>query len=86
MVREKVYGDIYRICMMSKTNKKLYLEVKNVWYSKNGDIKKSLGWTWDKKYGMQFDKETEAEEYAKAYFKNFNNWFIDIQTEAIGSI
>lgn len=86
MPRRKVYDNIYRICMMSKNNKKLYLEVSNFWYTKDGEIKRQLGWTWDKWCGMQFEKEEDAKKCAQDYFKNFDKWFIDCSYDPIGSV
>lgn len=86
MVRSGVWGDIYRICMKSKNGKQLYLGVKDAWYDKEGKLHRIHEWTWDMRCCMQFDRKEQAEEYAKTYFKNFSNWYINAHEDYLGCI
>lgn len=86
MVRTGVWGDKYRICMTSKNGRKLYLEVTNIFYHKDGTYTRQYGWTWNKQTSMVFDKKEDAELLASEHFKKFNGWYIDTQNEYLGVI
>ena len=81
-----IWYDVYRISMISKNGKKLYLSVKDSWYDKEGKLHRIHEWTWNTTIGMQFNSEKEAKEYAKSYFKNFDNWSVDIHNEYQGCV
>lgn len=56
----------YLITMTSKNNKTLYL----------GEQGKKLGWSFNYNEGLWFNFYSEAENFAKDYFKHFDKWEI----------
>lgn len=67
--------DVYYVCMDTYSGKRLYLAQTNI-HIKHWTQAKTYEWVFDPNIAMQFDKEIEAEEFAKKYFKNFNKWYI----------
>lgn len=55
----------YVISMLTKTNKIIYLK---------SNIGNSMEWTFDIQESVQFERQADAEEFAKHYFKNFKNY------------
>lgn len=56
----------YLIMTKTKNNKKIYLGA-------DGD---GFAWTFDFNDGLWFNTPSEAEKFAKGYFKNFSKWQI----------
>lgn len=56
--------DFYVISMTTANGKTLYL----------GESGRSLGWFFDYDKGVYFETYTEAEKFAKDYFKHFDKW------------
>ena len=61
--------EFYIIVMKLNNGKKLYLKCTN--------SEKRLEWTADKEEACWFNFEDEAEKFAKSYFKNFTEWFVE---------
>lgn len=62
--------DFSVITMLTKTDKKLYLEMING---------KSV-WTFKKNDACYFDTEKEAVKFAKKWFKHFKGWSVESVT------
>lgn len=60
--------NFYIVCMKCKNNKKCYLSV--------GNILNTYVWKFNIREAIWFDTETEAEKFAKKYFKKFKDWFV----------
>lgn len=73
--------NFYRITMITKGNKKLYL-CEGSWYGKNAE-KLNCSWTFKKMDAIWFETLKQAEEFAKSYFKNFKNYMIESFVEII---
>ena len=86
-IRHVVYSSVYRICMLSKGGKKLYLEVVDCYTDKHGNIVgRKYGWTFKKSNAITVETEVEAKDIASNYFKNFDKWFIDEEYGPTGSV
>ena len=85
--RKPYYRDVYRITMMSKTGRKLYFTVDQVFgLNKDGSYRRSYKWQPMKLGSMEFKNEKEAKDFAEGYFKNFHNYEIDYSEEYDGCI
>ena len=73
--------DFYRITMLTKDNKKLYL-TEDYWCGKNAE-KLVCKWTFAKANALWFETLKQAEEFAKDYFKNFTQYKIEGFSEII---
>lgn len=56
------------ICMNCRNGKKLYLKC---------GVNDRMEWTFDKSESCWFGYKDQAEKFAKNYFKNFQNWFVE---------
>lgn len=68
-----VVFDLIVITMKTKEGKTLYLSEDKILKSN----KLLCKWTFNKNEALGFETEKEAENFAKDYFKNFNDWGYD---------
>lgn len=68
-----VVFDLIVITMKTKEGKTLYLSEDKVL----NNNKLLCKWTFNKNEALGFETEKEAENFAKDYFKNFNDWGYD---------
>ena len=73
--------NFYRITMLTKDNKKLYL-TEDYWCGKNAE-KLVCKWTFTKANALWFETLQQAENFAKDYFKNFSKYNIEGFSEII---
>ena len=59
----------YMVAMKTRNGKTLFLM--------EGQTINSMKWTFDKQEAVWFELPIQAENFAREYFRNFNNWFIE---------